>query len=66
MKKVTATFKGKNHSLGYITGQTYELIIRQNIRRQEIHIHRKDNGNGQCEYSDMLKFLENWTDIKTN
>lgn len=66
MKKITATFKGKNHSLGYITGQTYELVIQQTVRRKEIHIHRKADGNGQCEYSDTLLFLENWTDIKTD
>lgn len=65
MKKITATFKGDNHSLGYITGNEYKLTISQNVRQRTISIHRED-GTGQCEYSDTLLFLENWTNIKTH
>lgn len=64
MKKIKATFKGTNHSLGYITGNEYELVIRQNVRQKQIFIHRND-GTGECEYSDTMLFFDNWTNIIT-
>lgn len=64
MKKIKATFKGTNHSLGYITGQEYELVVKQVVRSNDILIHRID-GTGECVYSDTILFLDNWTNIKT-
>ncbi len=56
--KVKAVFKGYNKSLGYLTGQEYDLILISNT------IHRED-GTGICSYSSLEMFLKNWTIIKT-
>jgi len=64
MKTITATFTGTNGSLGYITGKNYTLTLKQMIKSQKLWITRQDNGGGDCEYSNTITFLENWTNIK--
>ena len=65
MKKIKATFKGQNGSLGYIVGKQYILTFKQFVRGTKIYIVRHEDGKGECEYSDTITFFENWTDIKT-
>lgn len=63
MKKVTATFTGKNGSRGFITGNTYTLLIHHLGDTSSLEIVRED-GQGDCEYSSIITFLNNWTDIQ--
>ena len=63
--KVIAKFKGKNGSLGYVNGRTYMLTIREQPNGS-IWITRKEEYGGSCEYSNIIKFFENWTDINTD
>ena len=55
---ISAVFIGTNGSLGYIEGKRYELFLTSKdvIKRQD--------GSGVCEYSSILTFIQNWTDIK--
>lgn len=52
--KVRATFVGKQGSLGYQTGHTYNLTIKGNDVRQP----------GFCPYSSVETFLKNWNIIE--
>jgi hypothetical protein len=54
--KISAKFIGLNGSLGYKTGQTYELYVAGK------YIKRLDN-SGACLYDSISSFLINWTDI---
>jgi len=65
MKTIFATFTGSNGSLGYVTGVEYKLTISQNIKSLTIKINRQDGSGGDCEYSNTINFLDNWTNIKT-
>ena len=51
--KIKAKFIGRN-SLGYVTGETYELILVRSI------IRRTDNSGGGCPYQSVQSFLNNW------
>lgn len=56
--KVLAKFKGSNGSLGYKTGQLYDLILSQNT----IILH---NGEGKCIYESLEAFFKNWDILYT-
>lgn len=51
--KVRAKFLGANKSLGYITGEDYDLIIVGD------RIEKLD-GTGVCKYHTIHAFLLNW------
>ena len=51
--RIKAIFIGEDRSLGYRTGEQYELIVyRSWIKRID--------GTGLCEYSSLQSFLKNW------
>lgn len=56
--KYTATFKGRDGSLGYRTGQTYRLTI---YRSQRGVVISRPDGSGLCPYESLRAFLRNWT-----
>lgn len=62
MKKILASFNGKDGSLGYTKGVDYRLTVTTK-RFGAIHIERED-GTGDCIYEDVINFLDNWTNIK--
>jgi len=64
MKIIKATFKGRNGSLGYITGKEYTLKIRELIDNSLL-ITDQNKKTNPCEYSGSLTFFENWTNIIT-
>lgn len=51
--RVRAKFTGTNMSLGYIAGESYDLII------SHTEVSRLD-GSGVCKYSNIESFLKNW------
>lgn len=57
---VSAIFRGKNGSLGYEVDKEYVLHITYKNSRIIIC---KDRA-GECEYSNIITFLQNWTNIK--
>ena len=66
---VRAVFKGTD-SLGYEKNKEYKLSIRHRHETPAspfVIIHRDDErfGQGFCEYSSMLTFLDNWDCIRT-
>lgn len=61
-KKVKAIFKGHNKSLGYLTDYEYTLIVEEE-KSGKIKI-VTDDGNGECLYSSVIRFLENWDCIR--
>ena len=61
--KINAQFKGKN-SLGYVQGKTYILLLSHSNIVPTIYIIRYDE-TGPCEYSSIVAFLNNWTNIKS-
>jgi hypothetical protein len=61
--RIMATFIGKDGSCGYSTSATYVLIIGVTTN-WNIYITRPD-GSGYCEYSTVLTFLHNWSNINT-
>lgn len=64
--QISAKFKGKDLSLGYKTGQIYDLILSQTKNNPQIEIKRNYKGQGLCIYSNLKTFLQNWEDIKFN
>lgn len=62
MKEVKAIFKGQNESMGYLTNHEYVLQIEEG-ERKSIRIHTRA-GNGECQYSSILTFLQNWDCIR--
>lgn len=60
--KITATFIGKNGSLGYETGKEYELTVPSS---KQIVVYREELGKGHCVYESLAAFLKNWKNIKT-
>lgn len=61
---ITATFTGQNGSLGYKTHKEYKLKLqhtaKRNIRIEDMSKHPAQD----CEYSNMLTFLQNWKNVK--
>jgi hypothetical protein len=58
-----ATFIGKDGSCEYSAGATYVLTIGVTTG-DNIFIARPDK-SGYCEYSTVLTFLHNWSNINT-
>lgn len=56
--RITAVFKGKDGSLGYIKGATYDLLV-HSTKRYPIVI-RRSRGGGYCPYSSQDAFDRNW------
>lgn len=65
MKTIKATFIGEDGSLGYVHGKEYELDFKQR-HTLDIIIHDKSGEAQPCEYANINKFFENWSNIKTN
>lgn len=63
MKRVTATFKGKNGSMGFISGMRYDLSLRR-YSNGLLSVNNR-NGFGWCEYGSFVAFLNNWDDVKS-
>ena len=61
MTKIRAQFIGTNGSLGYETDRVYTLHIESNC--SGITIMRKLDHEGLCVYSNIDRFLENWTNV---
>jgi hypothetical protein len=53
-----ATFVGRDRSLGYRTGCTYDLITSSSDKYPIIV--RRSNGRGYCPYSSEAAFRRNW------
>ncbi len=60
---VKAIFKGQDGSLDYKHNMEYKLTITLD-EEKNINIERFDDGYGQCGYSSMLTFLDNWDNIR--
>lgn len=58
--KLQATFQGRNGSLGYATGHSYALVMRE--LRGLVEVRRAD-GHGRCIYSSVLAFMRNWKNV---
>lgn len=68
MKTITAKFKGEDGSLGFRAGSQYKLDVECNIESiGDVSVQSTGvlNKGQTCVYSSILKFLDNWTDIKT-
>ena len=64
-KKITATFKGQDGSLGYKTGKEYKLDI-SHQHGENISISDESDSAENCEYSSVITFLNNWDNIHEN
>lgn len=66
---ISATFIGQNGSLGYLTNKPYQLNITKSVSKKgNIKITRNvspPDPFGNCVYSNIETFLQNWTNIKT-
>lgn len=63
-KIITAVFKGQNGSCGYYTNRTYALKI-QELSNSNIQIEPTgNNGEVPVEYTSIITFLDNWTNVK--
>lgn len=63
-KIITAVFKGQNGSCGYHTNKEYALKIRE-LPNCNIHIELAgENEQNVVEYSTIITFLDNWSEIK--
>ena len=60
--KIISTFIGENKSLGYLNGKIYNLEIKT-LTTGRIQIRDLNRNNGTCQYGNIVKFLENWTNI---
>lgn len=61
--KVIAIFKGKNGSLGYVTGKEYSLLFRTDFKVVIVDLDRitpRDSGGSLCMYDSVRSFLDNW------
>ncbi len=56
---MNAQFIGQDGSCGYVAGGLYDIYISHKTS-ENIIVKRKD-GNGVVEYSNMEKFLQNWS-----
>jgi hypothetical protein len=61
-KKIKAIFRGANLSCGYETNKEYTLVIRHSSFAN-ISI-KQPNGDGKCEYSSAISFLDNWDNVR--
>jgi len=61
--RIMATFIGKDGSCGYSKGADYVLTIGVTVS-DNIYIVRPDE-SGYCEYSTVITFLHNWSNINT-
>lgn len=57
---VLATFTGSNGSMGFTTGQRYELIVRY-IRSRGTFEARTKDGRLYCPYHSVGSFAANWS-----
>lgn len=64
MKRIKATFIGKDGSLEYVTGKEYSLYVIEGYN-EAMRIWRV-SGGGTCAYRSIIAFLNNWTNIKTD
>lgn len=64
VKLITANFDGEDGSLGYGLGKEYKLRLKC-LNSGRIRVEDLDRPNGTCTYANMVKFLDNWTNIKT-
>lgn len=64
MKRITATFKGKDGSLGYRNGKQYTLTIGSGIDGMIINDVSRPNNSGRCEYSSLDSFFDNWDNVQ--
>jgi hypothetical protein len=60
---VSAIFIGKDGSCGYQKDKKYILILGRDLKTGSINIKRESDEEGSCEYSNILKFLDNWDNI---
>jgi hypothetical protein len=61
---IKAIYRGQDGSLGYERNKEYSLAVYTETGKP-ITIIREENGSaGQCEYSNMGTFLENWDNIR--
>lgn len=59
MKIITATFKGKDGSMGFRTGISYQLIVIKLLKgRFAVY-----NSSKSCVYESIISFLNNWEKI---
>jgi len=61
MKRITATFIGTDGSMGYRYWASYKLLI--DISHNGNTRIRCIDGSQICEYSNILTFLDNWSNI---
>lgn len=64
---ITATFIGENGSLGYENGKEYELklsVLQMGSHNPKIGICNPVDASGKCQYSNIITFLKNWSDVK--
>lgn len=61
MKKITATFIGRDGSMGYETNKRYKLRMRS--LHGMIYISR-DKGVSWLGYGTVISFLDNWDDVR--
>lgn len=61
MKKLTATYTGRNGTTGYHNATTYDLIIRGG--QFEYIVVTDLKGERLCQYINVIDFLNNWTNI---
>lgn len=59
---IEAIFIGKDGSLGYQKHKEYALVL-TNTPKRNIVVQRMDR-SGTCEYSSVLSFLKNWSNVK--
>lgn len=62
-KVVRAIFRGQDGSLGYEKNKEYTIAVSQETGKN-IKIERYADATGQCEYSNVNLFLENWDNIR--
>lgn len=58
--QILATFTGADGSMGFTTGQRYELIVRY-IRSRGTYETRTTDGRLYCPYLSTEAFAKNWT-----
>jgi len=61
MRQITATFIGKDGSCGYRYWASYKLLIDVSLNGN-IRISCIDHSQ-VCEYSNIIAFLNNWSNI---
>jgi hypothetical protein len=60
---ITAIFTGEN-SLGYVNGTQYTLRVKNSAIDKDLIIYRLKDGKGICQYSNAIKFFDNWDNIQ--